>query len=366
MKIKHLAFYFGLLLITALAAFKPNYNWDCLPYMAIVLETNKTLSPEELHREVYNQAKQHIPAEQYNLLVANKPYRIAMQHNAMAFYQQLPFYRIKPLYIALCALFYKLGVNIAFATVIPSLLAFFGIGVVLFFLLKNVVSQNQSMAITYCLLLAMPFTGIGRESSPDAISCFLMLLGCYWFFKKKCWHYIAPAFALAVLARPDNIIFVMLFGVCLLVKKYWSVTDAVIVIASGLLAYFVPQLFFEGYNWKTLFYHSFIKHLTYPKDAIISLTITDYIFAVLRNAFREFNSSFIPLLLIFIISIWNYRKIITKDLTILWLSIGATIIVRYLLFPVFTGRFMAPYYLIAILLIINQFKSLYRKPHEIN
>ena len=366
MNLKKLAFYFGLILITVVAAIKPNYNWDCLPYMAIVLNKTEKLSNQELHNKVYEQARLHIPEKQYTMLVAETPYRTAMLNNAVAFNQQLPFYSIKPLYIGLCWLSYKAGFNLAFSTVLPSLLAFFGIGLLLFYWLKKMLNEKQSILITYCILLAMPFTGIGRESSPDALSCFFILLACYWFYCKKCWQWVAPVLVLAVLARPDNIILVGLFANILFIKKYWSITDTLLVFGAGLLAYIIPTWLIVSYPWQTLFNHSFIKHLSFPADAVINLTWQDYVFAIARNAFREFNISLIPLLLIFTIPAWNNRKKLTANLSILWLTIGATILLRYLLFPVFTGRFMAPYYLIAILLIINQFKSLYRAPHEIN
>jgi hypothetical protein len=366
MNIKRLAFYFGLVLITALAAIKPNYNWDCLPYMAIVLDKTENLSNQELHNKVYEQAQVHIPEKQYAMLVAETPYRTSMQQNADAFKQQLPFYHIKPLYIGLCWLSYSVGFNLAFATVIPSLLAFFGIGLLLFFWLNKFVSEKQSILITCCILLTMPFTGIGRESSPDALSCFFIVLASYWFYIKKCWQWIAPALALAVLTRPDNIIFVGLLGTVLFAKKYWSITYILIVLGFSMLAFIIPKLYLTSYNWQTLFYHSFIIHLTFPADTAINLNLSDYIFTIARNAFREFNISLIPLLLIFAIPAWNNRKKLTTDLSILWLTIGLTILLRYLLFPVFTGRFMAPYYLIAILLIINQLQKYYNPTHEIN
>lgn len=367
MNLKRNAFYIGLIVLTALASLKPNYNWDCLPYMAIALQMDDAhQSNEQLHTYVYAQAKKHIPEQQYKLLIADTPYRQQMKTNAEAFIQQLPFYHIKPIYVALVWLSYSAGLSLPFSTVLPSLLAFFGIGIILFKWLSKFVSQNQSILITCCILLAMPFTGIGRESSPDALSCFFILLGCYWFFVKKCWLWVAPTLVLAILTRPDNIILVGLFCLLLLVKKYWSITDILLVFGFGILSFIIPKLFLASYSWQTLFYHSFIEHLTFPSDTVVNLTLSDYIFAIARNAFREFNVSLIPFLLIFAIPIWNYRKKLTADLSIVWLTIGLTILLRYLLFPVFTGRFMAPYYLIAILLIINQLKKYYNPTHEIN
>jgi 4-amino-4-deoxy-L-arabinose transferase-like glycosyltransferase len=162
---------------------------------------NRKPKQSGITQQVYEQAQVHIPEKQYAMLVAETPYRTSMQQNADAFKQQLPFYHIKPLYIGLCWLSYSVGFNLAFATVIPSLLAFFGIGLLLFFWLNKFVSEKQSILITCCILLTMPFTGIGRESSPDALSCFFIVLASYWFYIKKCWQWIAPALALAVLTR---------------------------------------------------------------------------------------------------------------------------------------------------------------------
>lgn len=364
MKLNALWFYVALTVLTVFAGLKPFYNWDCLPYMGAVLMLDEEIKPVALHQKVYGEAKKHIPAEAFSLLTQKEGYRTEMHQNAEGFYQQLPFYYIKPLYVGMAWICYQLGCSLPFSTVLPALLAFWGIGFLLFNWLKTVFQNHQAAIITLLLLVMLPFSGLGRESSPDGLSCFFMLLGAYWFTSKKCWLWVAPALGCAVLTRPDNIIFVGLFALVLFWKRFWSYQDIICTFLVGAIAYIIPKHYIVGYSWETLFHHSFISHLTYPKTQLIELSIWDYINIVLRQSFKALSASLIPLLTILTMLFWwGKNKLQQLDL-ILWVTIIGTIAVRYLLFPVLWGRFMAPYYLVAILFVLIQFKLLYRPINE--
>jgi 4-amino-4-deoxy-L-arabinose transferase-like glycosyltransferase len=364
MNLTKIWFYIALTCLVVFAGQKPYYNWDCLPYMASILVFDQDLNNADLHTAVYDNLQENVPKKTFEVLTQTEGYFENMYQNADAFHQQLPFYYIKPCYIGLSWISYKLGSNLIFATVLPSLLALWGIGFILFSWLSSMFSLKKAAIISVLLLLTVPLAKLGRLSTPDSLSCFFLLLGVYWFYAKKCWLWVALALALAILSRPDNVIFVGLFLVALVWKKYWSYQDIIFTCLLGLFAYAIPKLLLPSYSWQTLFIHSFVDQLNYPQTELVNLKVTQYVSIVVRNSFRELSISLIPLLLIFSISIWGARS--KQDITtkLLLFTIISAVIVRYLLFPVLWGRFMAPYYLIALILILKQTKHLYQPVNE--
>ncbi len=76
--------------------------------------------------------------KKYNDLVdVNDNYRKLMAENASAFKTQLPFFDVKPIYLLSAFIFYKIGVNLTYATVLPSIISYFLINVISFFWCKK-------------------------------------------------------------------------------------------------------------------------------------------------------------------------------------------------------------------------------------
>src|SRR5690554_6050907 len=88
---------------------RPLYNWDMLAYAAVVLDDGQ-ISPDELHEKVYHVASEEIPVEPYSLMADTTHYlRKQVLQSPERFYQFLSFFRVKPLYTALCNFFYSAG-----------------------------------------------------------------------------------------------------------------------------------------------------------------------------------------------------------------------------------------------------------------
>src|SRR5476651_346587 len=122
---------FCLLTIAVFAYRRPHYNWDMLAYMALTIQQDHK-SVDQIHQLTYQAAKENIPAIDYEHLVGGE-YRKNISENPAAFFNTLPFYAVKPLYIEMVSLFHKAGFSLPMATVLPSIVCYFLIGVLLFY-----------------------------------------------------------------------------------------------------------------------------------------------------------------------------------------------------------------------------------------
>ncbi|MBI3195647.1 MAG: hypothetical protein HYZ34_14445, partial [Ignavibacteriae bacterium] len=83
--------------IAVYAYYKPFYNWDMIPYIASA-RTFEQHDKKQLHDEVYAEVKISVPTHVFSELTQGE-YRQTMLNDAEAFYQQLPFYKPKLLYV---------------------------------------------------------------------------------------------------------------------------------------------------------------------------------------------------------------------------------------------------------------------------
>ena len=98
----------------------PAYNFDMLGYMALVIKMDQPGSIKEIHKTTYSIAHENLSAEEYKRLTEAPLYRKKFETNASEFEKILPNYIVKPLYLWACWLFYKSGIALPTATVIPS------------------------------------------------------------------------------------------------------------------------------------------------------------------------------------------------------------------------------------------------------
>ena len=98
-------FYFGLILLLSITFYyKPEYNWDILPYMALSMES-PSKDFRAVHSEVYTIAKAELPPTKYAVLIdSSHAYRHITATDPVVFQQELGFYRTRPLYTGLIKL----------------------------------------------------------------------------------------------------------------------------------------------------------------------------------------------------------------------------------------------------------------------
>jgi hypothetical protein len=254
----------------------PFYNWDVLPYVAIA-RSHGGASPAEAHRDAYALAQATVPAKIYRGLVNDDPpYRAAVARDAELFAQVLPFYRVKPLFPFLLHLGERAGVDPVRGGVWLSRLAYLGIAVLLWWWcaprLPTIVT-----AVCVPILLSSGFVlRLPCWFSPDALSTLAMLAATILIVEGRArsgWLTMAAAVAV----RPDNLIFLALFGVWTVWHRPQDRRAVAAAMAAGLVVQLVEARAAAGYGWKLLFHSAMVERLLRPADFEPSLDLSGYL-----------------------------------------------------------------------------------------
>lgn len=352
------SYFIQLILIFGLGigAYKHTSNdWDQLSYAACIL-TYSISDSVKIHDSVYRLANNYYyneNGEAYHEMVSKNLYRLSTSSFPKSFFQQLPFYKVKPFYIWLGYLISKLGFDPIQALKILNFICFGFIGFILARFLSTIFSWIPSLLLFTALISYNGLMDMVKELTPDVLSFLILILISISYLRSKNYLFIFILSALAILCRPDNLIFCVLiqFGlVALHYKNLKSLTNPIIQIASYLLIYFIVQNSSSAYSWHILFYHTFIDLVSYPADSGISIEFKTYIKYVLKGI-----DNLIPFLAILSFIILILRE--CKREFYLFIIVLGTIISKFILFPAISERFYLVYGYIICLGLLEIYKN---------
>ncbi len=325
--------------------YKPAYNWDILPYMALAL-SHTVEDKDSVHSKVYNLIKEgqqrgEVTNGTFGNLTKKIPYRVQCYENADKFNAQLLYYRTKPLYNLLVYWLYTAGVPLIQATIIPSLVACFSILLALYAWMS--LYTNRFMAAVVALLIALlpVFSELQNTSSPDALSAMFVLIAMYLFCAHKHGGWLFLCLALAVLTRIDNFIFaaVMFYALFTPARNRLIFITVGFIFAAIFALLVIPWVAGNSPLWFIEF--KFLE------------SHVQYYFHV-RNVFRAFFADayyWIWVALGFVLLTVKHKQV----RQLMWI-ITASVIVRLVLFPSLQERFFAPYefaLVVAMLMAVN-------------
>jgi hypothetical protein len=329
-----------------------------LGYMACAVSIDEP-DIDSIHAITYEAAKAELPSRDYHQLIdpAN-PYREKNLTDADYFNQQLPLYRIKPLYIFIIYLFYKMGISLTTATLLPSLLGFIGIGLILFFWMSGFMKGGWAFNFSTLMMLSPPlWTGV-LSATPDILCGCFTLLAFYFIIEKKNMLTGFIFLIAGLLMRID----LVLLSVMTALLLYFSAAGgkrirlglfiawlSVSIVIFSLIA-FLPGRFNEG----TIKYFMVIPSDFAEEHSRDSLS--QYFILLVKGLFdtRYSMISFI-LLLATVTGIIRLRLTSIQrdfDLQVILLLV-ANIFLRYLLHPVIDDRFLIAHYLIITLIFLK-------------
>ena len=344
-------------------AHSPRYNWDALPYMALVLKLDGVENDSVRHAMAFTHAKEKMPEEYYRENVDNNnKYRQIMAEDYKAFTEQMPLYNIKAAYIAFVYLLYKFGIDLLTATYLPSLLAFYLIGWMLFFFIS--IRANDILAVIVAALFSLTPSALSvvALSSPDGFSAIFMLAGLMTVFINRKSRWMTIWFLMAVLSRRDNILFVGLLYASLLFYEWRNkenVKIRIVEIAVFVLAYSVIGWFSGNPGWKATFMQSFAYKQPYFLSVDSGFKWEIYWDILDRVFVRLSNKSVLFFALCTLVLFGPFRKDQPKILfrmnifQLLFLIIVVVNIVRFFLFPDIHDRFYFSYFAMLCLIILE-------------
>lgn len=329
--------------------YKPVYNWDILPYMALALN-HEMSDKDSVHNKVYRliqegQERGEVTNGTFGNFTTKIPYRVQCYENADIFNAQLFYYRTKPLYNLFVYWLYAAGVPLIKATIIPSAVAGFFILLVLYVWMSLYTQRIMAAVITLLIALLPIFSELQNTSSPDALSAMFVLSAMYLFFAGKHKGWIILCLSFATLARIDNFIFatIMLYAILKPAR------NSLIFIASGsILAALVAILVIPWLAGNSPLWFTEFKFLE---------SHVQYYFHV-RNVFRAFlGDAYYWIWVALGLLLLTVKRKPVQQLTLI---ITVSVVVRLVLFPSLQERFFAPYEfaLIVAMLMAVKGKSL--------
>jgi hypothetical protein len=338
-------------------------------YMGLIYKTEyPDMKIEEIHQKVYDELREKNPdfaglgpvdPMVEEVAKGESTYYKILSQNPKAYEEELQLFVVKPFYNFINWSFFKLGFSASASNSLISVISYALILVLIFsFLIKILKNYPLAFIITILISLFKPFPEAARHVSADSLSCLLLLLSFYVFlFRRNL--FLAGIFAmLCILTRPEYFIFYsFLYGLIYLYRNRLKVKTAPLLISYGylFLSFFLIQAF-NQVSWSTLFMNQFTKVQIYPVSQPDPFIFSDYIHFIKSNMMLEFNASYFPVLLIFIIiilansfSFYNKKK---QAQVLFFAIIYGTVMMRFLVFPSLANRMMLGFYLIIILALV--------------
>lgn len=342
------------------------YNVDIEAYMGLVYKAEyPEMEIKEIHEKVYAELKEKNPAQfvydlsHEEIAKGENTYYKVLAENPKAYEEELQLFSVKPFFNFINSIFFKLGFEASTSVFLISIIAYVLILLLIFRFLTEILN-NQSLAILITIVLSLfkPLLESSRHASPDNLACFLLLFSFYCFIIKRKFLWATIVAMLCILTRPEyyifySFIFIFLFfyrkksGVSL---RNWCFSYIYLSLSFFLIQYF------NQISWSTLFMNQFTKVQIYPISNPDPFYFSSYYNFIKSNILLEFNGSYFPILLLFIIIIlaskFNFKNPKLQFYSLFFASIYLSAFIRFLIFPSLVNRMMLGYYLFIILALI--------------
>ena len=336
-------------------------NWDMLGYASSTLSLENE-DPAYIHDYVYKELRNYVSDEDFDRLTNGSSYRKTMFQDQDAFIQQIPYFKIRIVFVSLLFILVSLGVHVFTAGhIISAASAALGF-VVFFYAYKKITRPSLWILLPFLFVLSGVLT-TGQKVTPDTLAFLWFGLICHSFINRH-WS-IFPLLALSTLIRTDMVVFVAL------VLCYYFIFSPKLRIRAGITAVVTIILYVSvnkligNYGWSTVFYYVFTSDMqaTHPEEfSKLGLSIQQYFSAITQrlgsilyeNAFWLFVVNASLQLILFLeqkgLSANKKEKLVllAKNPAIaLTLISWVYIVIHYLLFPALWTRFFIGQYMIA-------------------
>lgn len=342
------------------------FNVDLEAYVGLVYKTEyPDMKIEDIHKKVYTELNKINPKisaiapQDEEIAIGENTYYNTLSINPKAYNEELQLFSVKPFYNFVNLMFFKLGFKVTTAISLTSIFSFVCILILIFcYLIRILKNYPLAFIITILISLFKPLLEASRHASADTLSCLMLLLSFYAFVIRKN-HLAATVFAmLCVLTRPEYfILYSFLYILVYFYKNTFQINASRLFLSYGyiFLSFFLIQ-YFNQISWSTLFMNQFTKVQIYPISNPDAFYFPDYLNFLKKNIMLDFNGSYFPLLVLFIVVILANQFSLTSKKSwaqcLFFGSIYVSVFLRYLVFPSLANRMMIGFYLIIILSLI--------------
>lgn len=288
------------------------------------------------------------------LTLQQGPYRETMASDSAAFYEQLPFYRVRPLYILVVAGCSKFTSTVSAATVLVSVVSVSVCGMLLLWYGVRTAGALFGGGVAALHAISPAVVNAAKLSSPDALLTLWVTLAAILLVRRATWQ-AAGLLAAGVLIRTDLVV----FNLCLAVAWLWLADGRGVAAMTSLLAGSVGLVaavnaWAGNYGYKALYHFTFIEGAVPHPAALRGLGIPTALFfrAIVtgaRYSLANGGLSMVLVLLVLCAAFLRWRRPTgcpDRDrrpaCVALLLAVAAYTGIRFILFPELDLRLAAP------------------------
>jgi hypothetical protein len=319
----------------------PGHNGDMPFYVALVIEKEQG-SMEGVVDRTKEVLQRELPAREYQ----DHANRISSADPVI-----LERYRIKPLYVLLVLTFHKLGFSYIHATLVPSLLCYFLIGLSIWQIVIKRLDPVKTFLISMTCMLIFPTLLLARLSTPDSLSCFILLNAVFLIYygrSKILWYSL---FMLAICTRLDNVVSELIFLFALWKWPSESfpnklTTNKYITMSIGLIGIALLVNLTAAHHFLWFMDPGFSEP---PGQYLKDIKLYFYVIP---------GSFFMYLFVLFIFSGLSRGFSWKQEVNYIFYVVCLVVLVRFLLYPFYEERYLTPYLLFSLLTISFYYKNL--------
>jgi hypothetical protein len=267
------------LLLSVWAIRQPHYTWDLLGYVGCAVNST---DPKIIHDVAFDEIRDAPSDEDIH---ADNPYRKDVTANPYHFAEQLPFYSIKPVYVALIKVLHQAGMPFQKSAVAISAASNFLLAVLLWQWLAAYLSGWSLAAACTLIMLSPNILVLSRWPTPDCLATLVAAVAFYLILERKSYFWGSALLLLDVWVRTDALVLAGIVFAVLLITRKLDIMQFAALSLLALGSYFTINHFAGNYGWPALFYNSFLGGLTAPGEAVIHFSWSAYIHQWVRGAF---------------------------------------------------------------------------------
>ena len=333
----------------------PKHNWDMIGYVASIFES-MGYHGGELSDKTFEDVRRAVPDSVFFDLTGGDPahYREPVYRDPVAMEQQLPFYRIRYLYVYAARAISAATGSMSQATVAVSALSTAAIAIVLgvhlwhygslFFIVLPVVTISSGL---------LRLAGL---STPDTLAALMALTAILNYHKHR---YVSLVILVLIpLARTD---FIILSGIMLIYRAYsGGRMREYILFAASFGMFWLANCLAGNYGYLTIVNFTFIHDppfVPYPADMVISHHVGDYVKAYVKGVVHFVGNPFMIVYLLTTLCLIHRRRATRRfiDENYCALISIAFVFTHFALFPYAQARFYLFANLLLSVYLVNHF-----------
>ena len=338
--------------------------WDVVGYVASAYELSG-LSGEALRAATYEDIRNAVSPDTFSALTnENDIYRLTVYEDASALQQNLPFYKIRYVYVWMTYAIGQWTGSFSQATVLIS-----AVSGIFILLISGLLFWNAGVIAFLLVPPAVVLLGdlptLASLAQPDAIAALASIFLCVLILARK--HKAAVLLiALLPLFRTDFVIFALAAGFVLFLRGNSRL--AVLSASLALLTYFAVNHFAGNHGYAVIFNFTLIDRSSSPYilQMPISDNVRDYVEAYIRGVRRLIDTPEIylyPLITATVFFFTSARERYRNRFFSIYLACLFFVAVHFLLFP---AAFLRHYFILpwASIMYLAEAFALYRHPEQ--